>query len=267
MSFYLYLLALIAWCVSAAWAQGASQQTAVRHASLTSPRVQRLLKHIGRRFPNTNLAASLLPGWASLVNRSRVFKGLDLNAMVAAPGSTPYCAVLADSRADPLLPVVLKHTMHMLGPSWSLTVFHTAANAAFLVRTLALSSGSPVRLVRVNRIDRDYYNALFMSSALEQALPGCEHLLVFQSDVVARKRNDLRTFLHYDYVGAPWSWCNMKRPYCYLGGNGGLSLRARAGLTPLLRELDCSRWDCVQQGTFPPLTCGVRCEGGRERWL
>jgi len=46
---------------------------------------------------------------------------------------------------------------------------------------------------------------------------GCEHALIFQTDVVLL-RDNIDDFLEYDYVGAPWKTK-------YFGGNGGFSLR------------------------------------------
>jgi hypothetical protein len=203
-----------------------------------------------------DLAKDLLPTWAATMRARPAFAALRLDDLVAPPGSTDRCAVIAEGRSDAeVLPVVIKHTMHMLmgdapTPTWSLHVFHTPTNAAQIRTDLGLTRSSRVHLVRLANLTRDAYSALLTSSVFWDALPAsCEHVLIFQADVIARHRSALDAFLKYDYVGAPWKWCQIALPFCWFGGNGGVSLRRRSTMIALMRELDCSRWNCVTRGT------------------
>lgn len=71
-----------------------------------------------------------------------------------------------------------------------------------------------------------------------------EHFLIFQNDVVARKPDNLDMFINYDYVGAPWSWCEVENSYCWLAGNGGVSLRKKSSMLQFVTEFECGRWSC-----------------------
>jgi hypothetical protein len=180
------------------------------------------------------LAAQLMPTWARSINSSVHFQALQLEELISTDSNR--CAVIADTRSDPVLPVVIKHTMHMLGKQrWQLHIFHTPDNAVFLRHALnitrtskviglfssqskrlyigfvCLSPFNQVRMHRLQSLSRDSYNALFATNVLLDTLPGvCEHLLVFQSDVVVRHRleQSIEPYLQFDYVGAPWKWAN-----------------------------------------------------------
>lgn len=137
--------------------------------------------------------------------------------------------MIADARTDAHLPVVIKHTMNMLGNKWSLHIFHTDGNAAFLLRELQISRLSKVQvcdacdnlkksksalvqMIRMRSLTAQQYNALVLSAVFWDSLPAsCEHVLVFKSDTIARKQASMDRFLDYDYIGAPWPECDDKR--------------------------------------------------------
>jgi hypothetical protein len=167
-------------------------------------------------------------------------------------------------------------------PSWSLTIFHTAGtlcspsndcisdfllthplihvchasadNASWLRTALNTTRTSPVTFVRLHNLTRETYNALLLSSVFWSALPAsCDHVLLFQGDSVARRLDRLHDYLVYDYVGAPWHWCNQSLPFCWLGGNGGVSLRAKVAMMALTTSVTCSRWACAMSDVYVAL--------------
>lgn len=131
-----------------------------------------------------------------------------LPVYAANPHTANRCAVIVDGRSEIRIPLVIKHTMNMLNKGgtdmkWSVIVYHTAENQEFLVKHLNVTKKSPVMFKRIKDMTWDAYNALVMSSEFYLNLPSnCEHVLIFQSDVIQRKMDNLDKFIDYMYVGA-----------------------------------------------------------------
>lgn len=89
-------------------------------------------------------------------------------------------------------------------PSWSLHLFVTMDVQKYLI---ANGIHANVKFHIVSNLSRESYNGLLTSSVFYSRLEacGCETALIFQSDVLALLPGSVwKTFVQYDYVGAPW---------------------------------------------------------------
>ncbi len=170
-----------------------------------------------------------------------------LDAVMAAPASLgdKYSMVVVDNRESvlSLLAVVVSLATVKDPREWRVVVACTKESEAFYRGLLPPawdanvwvledypSGGGPYVISR--------YNALLLSAAFWEALPG-EKVLVVQDDGML-VRPGVEEYLAYDYVGAPWA----RHPGNasveeYTGadmvGNGGLSLRDRAAMAAICR--------------------------------
>lgn len=135
-----------------------------------------------------------------------------------------YC-VIVEPRIDKKLILVIKNFMYLLQEKgWGLIIFHGTQNEQFLKQNLKDWSSSVIYVqLGINNMTADQYSDLLCSPSFWKTLLDyhCEHTFIFQMDTVLLKDN-VDTFLQYDYIGAPWC---VKFMGCLEIGNGGLSLR------------------------------------------
>jgi len=84
--------------------------------------------------------------------------------------------------------------------------------------------------LRVDNMNIAQYNELLTSPKFHEYIP-TEMFLVFQTDTVILPQNAhlIDGFLDYDYVGAPWTDCQV--------GNGGFSLRRKSKMLELIEKV------------------------------
>ena len=123
--------------------------------------------------------------------------------------------------------------MHFLGEGWALQVHHSAANKNYVRHVLLDIPG--VRFIQRSEdfITVEHYNRLLKSPEFWKSLSASK-VLIFQSDSLILS-NDIQKYLHYDYIGAPWSNANEAISQLLAkhagqgmelaGGNGGFSVR------------------------------------------
>jgi hypothetical protein len=147
--------------------------------------------------------------------------------------------VIVEPRTHPNLPHVLANFSHMF-PHAALTVFHGAgSDSTSYIQSILPTDTHHIRTFPTLRADMTVsdYNRLLMSREFWGALRG-ERILIFQTDSGVI-RNTILNFMHYDYIGAPWTrdWSEEGDTFPCFVGNGGLSLRSR-WLMEELCELD-----------------------------
>lgn len=142
--------------------------------------------------------------------------------------STSKVAALMETRASPNLAPLILHFSSVLGPTWPIKIFTTAAVAASLstspplARKVADSSVSFVLLPERQTFTQHSHVSDFFSKAwFWERLAPAQRVLMFQSDsiICANSRRTVDDFLEYDFVGAPVVEGLGE------GYNGGLSIR------------------------------------------
>ena len=148
-----------------------------------------------------------------------------------------YTAVIVEPRKHTALEFVLRNFLTNLSAEWKIIVFHGTENIAFvnaIVTSLRTNRISMVNL-HVRNLTLPSYSRLLTTPAFYQHIP-TEMFLVFQTDtmIFAEQKDLINTFLHYDYVGAPWHGAPTSRAGLRIG-NGGLSLRRKSKMLEIIR--------------------------------
>jgi hypothetical protein len=139
---------------------------------------------------------------------------------------------------------VIRSNLHRLGPDWALQVFYgTEEERAGLDDALGKPKGviwSPIMLQGKRRTSLNHGECSYfrLSDGFWGAMrPEHEHVLVFESDSLLRKRGCVEEYVDkgYDYVGAPWRMGARWGPPA-VGGNGGFSLRRLSTVLAAVRS-------------------------------
>ncbi len=140
------------------------------------------------------------------------------------------CAVIVELRKHPHLSYILRNIMYFLDQSWGLHIFHGTENEAFIKQIVEDWGEVLLTNLKKESFSKKDYNRLLTSIDFWNELQS-EHILIFQTDSILRKRG-IEEFLQYDYVGAPWISADSPEA----GGNGGLSLRRRSVMLEILKR-------------------------------
>ena len=142
-----------------------------------------------------------------------------------------YTAVIVEPRKHPALEFVLQNFVANLSNEWNILIFHGNENGEFVKDILATLPSSrflkPIQL-DVSNLTMVQYNAILMSTAFYKCIP-TETFLIFQTDTLILEPKNLKSFLSYDYVGAPWPSKHV--------GNGGLSLRKKSKMIMITQHV------------------------------
>jgi hypothetical protein len=142
--------------------------------------------------------------------------------------SSDRCAVIVELRRHPHLSYVIRNIAYFLDDSWGLHIFHGTENERF-VKGIVHGWGDVLftNLGKKN-LTKEEYSLLLTSREFWLGLVS-EHILIFQTDAILRRRG-IEQFLGYDYIGAPWK----SEDTPGIGGNGGFSLRRRSVMLEIL---------------------------------
>ncbi|TVY31337.1 hypothetical protein LSUB1_G008966, partial [Lachnellula subtilissima] len=145
-----------------------------------------------------------------------------------------------ETRPLPHLPALFTHMTNTIPPEWTFKIMGSEALLTFMRLSPLISrleaSGKlqfidlPANYTLKNR---ETISQMFTDPHLyRDILAPAEHLLVFQPDSIfcANAPRTLNDFLHWDWIGAPWS-----KTATY-GGNGGLSLRKVSKILKVLEK-------------------------------
>lgn len=130
--------------------------------------------------------------------------------------------VIVEPRCHPCLKGVL-YNISTQFPLSALTVYHSSDNRCFVQNIVGENNNVHLVEFTDGNISRDDYNTLLTSRDFWRDRCS-KSTLIFQTDTGVRKNRILK-FMHYGYVGAPWTWTCLPSDQCIRYGNGGLSLR------------------------------------------
>ncbi|KAL3421501.1 hypothetical protein PVAG01_07946 [Phlyctema vagabunda] len=156
-----------------------------------------------------------------------------------SPHDPKKVAFLVETRPLPHLPALFAHMTSIMPPEWTVKFMGSGMSIDFMRSspTIArLESSSKLQIIPIpsnySVTNRESISQMFTDPHLyREILAPAEHLLVFQPDSIlcANSPATLNDFLHWDWIGAPWS------KTATFGGNGGLSLRR---VSKVLQVLD-----------------------------
>ena len=152
----------------------------------------------------------------------------------------PQIAAIVDFRAVDQLIAVVQNVNHHIPSTWPIQIFHGKDNEEFIRNsTLAPLIGIGKIILTLMNVtsDRSQTLALLTDPNFWRGVRG-EKILFFQIDSIMCSNSPHRVtdYLHYDYVGAPWSDGVLPANFGnqYRVGNGGFSIRTRSKVLALL---------------------------------
>lgn len=143
------------------------------------------------------------------------------------PAESDYFVMLIEPRPHPHLEYVLRNVMYFLGSGWGLQIFTGMQNMQYIQEIV--KDWNTVYVYQLARDDLSIYeyNQIRKDPNFWKVVKG-EYVLCVETDSLLCSGN-IREFLSYDYIGAPWVSSLALSPKC-LVGNGGLSLRRRRAM-------------------------------------
>jgi len=156
------------------------------------------------------------------------------------PKTSTTESILIEFRILPNLEFVLRNTILKLPPSWSHTIVCGLHNYNTLLK-IAQKISPNIRVIKLpyKNLQVDEYSTLLTTSSFWKMFHG-EKLLIYQEDscifksYTSNSHPDMKKFLQYDYVGAPWpKYCKVTRVNL---GNGGFSLRTKSVMIRILEK-------------------------------
>jgi hypothetical protein len=148
-----------------------------------------------------------------------------------------YTAIIVEPRKHKALEYVLNNFLTNLSSEWDIIVFHGSQNIEFVEHIIARLNTTRISLINlgVRNLTPASYSKLLVSADFYKYIP-TETFLIFQTDTLIFKQNKhkINDFLHYDYVGAPWTDPILKMWRVSHGGNGGLSLRKKSKMLEII---------------------------------
>jgi len=132
-----------------------------------------------------------------------------------------YEAVFIEFRNLPHIKHVIYNCINKLNNEWSHTIVCGNANYE-LIKQIVTSFKIKIIKLDENVENVNSYNNLLLNVEFWRLFSG-QKLLIYQEDTYLF-HGEIKPFMEYDYVGAPWVKDHVEGGY---GGNGGLSLRTR----------------------------------------
>lgn len=144
-----------------------------------------------------------------------------------------YEAVFIEFRPFPHIEFLLRNAIHKLGTSWCYTIVCGKLNNK-LIRSICGSISNNINIITLEceNITQSEYSNFLMNEYFWNLLSG-EKILIYQEDSLIFKNNVLE-FLHYDFIGAPFSKQSDDTPNCV--GNGGLSIRTKSKMLEVIKN-------------------------------
>jgi len=141
-------------------------------------------------------------------------------------------AVIIESRNLPHIEFVIRNAILKLGQGWSHTIVCSPDNFK-LISEICNNIGDGINILKSEQIwsGIDTYNQIMYDVNFWKLLKG-ERILIYHEDSIVF-RNNIKDFLLYDYIGAPWGG---RQPLGLRYGNGGFSLRNRSKIIDILSD-------------------------------
>ena len=170
----------------------------------------------------------------------QIFEAAKASMSTSYPYDRTKVAFLVETRPLPHLPALFAHMMSVIPPEWTFRFMGGPAALEYMRANPILARYEKAGKLSFLDVppnyslkDRDTISQMFTDHHLySNILAPAEHLLVFQPDSIfcAGASKTLDDFLHYDWIGAPWSATSQ------FGGNGGLSLRKVSKILQVLEN-------------------------------
>jgi len=143
-----------------------------------------------------------------------------------------YEAVFIEFREFDHVEFIIRNAIMQLGPNWSYTVVCGNDNYNFMI-TLCNNICKNIKIIKTtfNAVTINEYSDFLKTSDFWNLLIG-EKILIYQEDSFIFNDN-IREFLDYDYIGAPW----LENVLPIRVGNGGLSLRTRQIMLDIIETI------------------------------
>jgi hypothetical protein len=156
-------------------------------------------------------------------------------------------AVMIEYRKFPHIEFLIRNAINKLGPTWSYTVICGIINYDYICE-MCMTISPNIKVIKTNyeNLNQNTYSKIIASLDFWNLLMG-EKILIYQEDSIIFK-NNIDDFLHYDFIGAPWSKEHNKVGYTndllvYIDidkyicvGNGGLSLRTKKCMIDVINK-------------------------------
>ncbi len=141
------------------------------------------------------------------------------------PNESNNEALFIEFRVLPHVEFVIRNAINKLGSNWAHTVVCGKLNYGQLKQICDRISPN-IRIIQLpfRNIDINTYSEILCQAKFWERLKG-DKILLYQEDSLIFKSN-IRRFLQYDYIGAPWATKNEMTNDLNIG-NGGFSLRNR----------------------------------------
>jgi hypothetical protein len=142
-------------------------------------------------------------------------------------------AVFIDFRILPNIEFIIRNTILKLGSDWSHTIVCGINNFNY-ISNIVERIDKNIRIIRLeyNNVTQDEYSKILTTESFWSQLHG-EKILIYQEDSLIF-HNNIRPFLPYDYIGAPFMKSCNDTPNCV--GNGGLSLRNKYKMLEVIKK-------------------------------
>lgn len=144
-----------------------------------------------------------------------------------------YEAVFIEFRILPHIEFIIRNAILKLGSEWSFTIICGIDNYEYMY-SISKNIDKNINIICLdytNLLPEDYNN-LLTSESFWNILTG-EKILIYQEDSLIF-RNNIKPFLTYDFVGAPFTKSSNDTPNCV--GNGGLSLRTKMKMIEIIKK-------------------------------
>jgi len=160
---------------------------------------------------------------------------------------------LIEYRILPHIEVLLRNTILNLGYDWSYTIICGKENYSFMEK-MANDIHKNIKVINTKHdfMNQNIYNNFLLTTSFWNLFTG-EKILIYQGDSFIFKSN-IEEFLHWDYIGSPFSFDCVKPINV---GNGALSLRSKSKMLEVLNRFPI---DKIDKAIFLPNTIEYKLE-------
>lgn len=148
-----------------------------------------------------------------------------------------YNSIIVENRVVINFEQILKNHIYFLNKNnkdvkWGLQIFHSEGNENYIKNIVKDWDNVVLTKMDIEDINKETHTELLKSIEFWELVKG-EIILNFQIDSLLL-RDNIEEFLHYDFIGAPWS----KPKEGKFVGNGGLSVRNKLKTIEYLKKYE-----------------------------
>lgn len=141
--------------------------------------------------------------------------------------------VIVETRILPHLKLTIKTLLRHIEDGWSMYFFTGKASFPYWKKVCsAISENIVVINLGIKSLSSDQYSSLFLDANFWEEIHS-EKILIFQEDALSFRKG-IKTFMKYDYIGAPWIK-EFKVSKTHIG-NGGVSLRSKKAMLDAIEQ-------------------------------